>query len=65
MCEVSEKIFKEGQAEGRAEGRIEQAKSTAMHLADMGLTAETIAEAVEISVGTVKQWLDNRKATIQ
>ena len=69
MCEVSEKIFKEGRAEGRvegrAEGRMEQAKSTALHLADMGLTADKIAGAVEVSVGTVKQWLDNRTVTVQ
>lgn len=69
MCEVSEKIFSEGRAEGRVEGRAEgelkKARSTAMHLADMGLTTEKIAEAVEVNVSTVKQWLDNRVVTAQ
>ena len=59
MCEISEKIFKEGQIEGE----LKKAKSTAMRLADMGLATEKIAEAVEVSTSTVKQWLDNRVAT--
>ena len=61
MCEISEKIFKEGQTEGE----LIKARSTAIRLADMGLTTDKIAEAVEVSTSTVKQWLDNRVATAQ
>ena len=66
MCEVTEKWFEEGQTEGQKEGRkkgrtegeLKAKKKTALNLADMGIAPEKIAKAVEVSVATVKQWLD-------
>lgn len=55
MCEISEKIYQQGEAEGRADAKRE----TALNLAKMGLSIEQIAVAVNISVSVVKQWLDS------
>ena len=47
---------KEGRIEGKKEGRIEQAKETAQVLKRMGMGEESIAKAVNVSVGVVKEW---------
>lgn len=43
--------------EMKQEGEMKKAKETAINLADMGLAPEKIAQAVKVSVETVKQWL--------
>lgn len=53
MCAVTEKW----RMEDREEGRKEQARKTTINLIQKGMTAESIAEAVDISVDTVKQWI--------
>lgn len=61
MCAVTEKWRmedrEEGRKEGRKEGREEQARKTTINLIQKGMTAESIAEAVDMSVDTVKQWI--------
>ena len=55
MCEVTEKWLNEGE--------LLKAKKTALNLADMGLTLEKIAKAVEVNVATVRKWLDGAAVT--
>ena len=65
MCKEMDQIYQEGavqgRAEGRAEGRIEgemtAKKNMALSLAGMGLSAEKIAEAAQVSVQMVQEWL--------
>ena len=62
MCEISEKIYKEGVEEGIEKG-IEQGKQetlrkTAETMARMGMPVETIAQALEVSEETVRAWLE-------
>ena len=66
MCEISEKIYKEGVEEGIEKGieqGIEQGKQetlrkTAETMARMGMPVETIAQALEVSEETVRAWLE-------
>lgn len=46
----------EGKKEGKIEGRIEQAKETAQVLKGMGMGEESIAKAVNVSIGVLKEW---------
>ena len=57
MCAVTEKWRMEDREEGRKEGRKEQARKTTLNLIQKGMTAESTAEAVDISIDTVKQWI--------
>jgi len=56
MCEVSEKIYQEG----IQEGEMEKAKKTALNMAQKGLTADMIAEFVEVNADLVRQWIGNK-----
>ena len=66
MCEISEKIYKEGVEEGIEKGiekGIEQGKQetlrkTAETMDRMGMPVETIAQALEVSEETVRAWLE-------
>ncbi len=49
MCQITDKFVEEG--------RQEQARATSINLARMNLPVEQIAEAVQVSVSVVKQWL--------
>ena len=81
MCEILDKVEKQGIAKGMAEGMAKgmtkgmakgmtkgmakgmtkgemlKAKEVAINLNRMGLSNEMIAQAVEVSVETVRQWL--------
>lgn len=69
MCEILDKVEKQGIAKGMAEGMAKgmakgmtkgemlKAKEVALNLNKMGLSSEMIAQAVEVSVETVRQWL--------
>lgn len=65
LREAEEKAKKEGLAEGRAEGRAEghaegmtESKTeTAKRLAQMGLTIDQIAKAVDASKEDVQEWI--------
>ena len=56
MCEFLRGIEK-GLSEGLREGRSEAKREIAFSLQGMGMPVEKIAEAVKVSVETVKQWL--------
>ena len=47
-----------GMAEGMTKGEMLKAKEVALNLSKMGLTSDMIAKAVEVSVDTVRQWLE-------
>ncbi|HJA93018.1 MAG TPA: PD-(D/E)XK nuclease family transposase [Candidatus Eisenbergiella merdipullorum] len=59
MCEVTEKIYAEGREEGMALGRTEEARKTALNMAGKGYGVDVIAELIEMSAETVRQWLEN------
>ena len=74
MCEISEKIYKEGVEEGIEKGiekgieqgivkGIEQGKQETLRknaetMVRMGMAVETIAQALEVSEETVLAWLE-------
>ena len=62
MCEVLDRVEKNGIAKGMAEGMTKgellKAKEVALNLSKMGLNSEMIAKAVEVSVNTVREWLN-------
>jgi transposase-like protein len=53
-----EHAFKLYVEDEKREAEMKKARETALTLADMGLSSEKIAEAVNVSVDTVKQWLE-------
>ncbi len=56
MCEISEKIYKEG----REDGRLESQKETAANLFLMGMAMEDIAKALQVHANQVQEWLSER-----
>lgn len=68
MCEISEKIYKEGMEDGRvegkkegiAEGRLESQKETAESLFHMGMAVEDMAKALKVHANQVQEWLLER-----
>ena len=67
MCREMEKIYEEGLEkgieEGRAKGIEEKARETVRNLSAMGLSADKIASAVQVSIEEVREWLsDGAKA---
>lgn len=48
----------EGILAGRQEGELRAKKETAISLAEMGLSADKIAQAIKVNIGTVAQWLE-------
>lgn len=65
MCKILDRVEKRGIAKGMAEGMARgmtkgemlKAKEVALNLSKMRLNSEMIAQAVEVSVETVRQWL--------
>lgn len=57
MCEITEKWLKEGRREGRQEGAESKAHQVSLNLFRMGMPVEKIAEAVQMNVAVVQQWL--------
>ena len=66
MCREMDAIYNEGEKRGRAqgvaEGELKKAKEMVLSLADMGLTAERIAEAAKVSVNLVQEWLSGSRS---
>ena len=64
MCGITEEIYEIGKKEGREEGlrlgRTEEAQKAAWNMAARGTAAEVIAEIIEESVETVRQWLEKK-----
>ena len=65
MCEVSEKIYKEGILEGKKEGILEGIlegkkegkKETAFRMKEKGCSETFIADILKVSVNDIQQWL--------
>ena len=65
MCEISEKIYRDGMAKGIAKGmaegitkgRTEEKRETAINLSRMGMSEELIARAVNAREEQVRDWL--------
>ena len=53
VCNLSTGVYNKG----FSEGEMKKAKEMALSLADMGLSAEKIAEAAKVSVKLVQEWL--------
>ena len=66
MCEILDKVEKrgiakgmtKGMAEGMTKGELLKAKEVALNLSKMGLGSEMIAQAVEVRVDAVREWLN-------
>ena len=54
---------KEGWSEGRDEGRQEEKRNVAVRLAEMGMTAEQIAQAVGETAAVVEGWMTEAGAS--
>ena len=69
MCREMDAIYREGEMRGelrgeergRIKGQAEKAKEMALSLANMGISAEQIAEAAKVSVNLVQEWLSGNK----
>ena len=48
--------------EGRKEGWLESQKETAKNLFEMGMSADTIAQALKVSVKLVQEWLSGSRS---
>ena len=53
MCQELEEIYNEGEQSGE----LKKARETALTLLDMGMPAEQIAKAVNLSIETVQNWI--------
>lgn len=58
MCDVTEKIMAIGREEGEKRGVRKSKREVARNLADMGMTVEFIAKAVNEKAGVVARWLE-------
>ena len=78
MCEISEKIYREGMedgiaqvieqgiaqgvAQGIAQGKLESQKETVKSLAEIGMAVEDIAKAMKVSAEQVQEWLSESES---
>ena len=61
MCHEMEKIY----SEGMESGELKAKKETALSLAEMGLSVEKIAKAVNHDVNEVQKWIDENLCAIK
>ena len=61
MCHELEKIY----SEGMESGELKAKKETALSLAEMGLSVEKIAKAVNHNVNEVQKWIDENLCAIK
>ena len=61
MCEITDEIFREGEAvgmtKGKAEGKLEQAQKTAKAMHQKGFDDAMIADILQVSLEQVREWL--------
>lgn len=62
MGEAVERLFREEIEQTEARGRLAQAKETALNLYDMGMNIDLIAQAVNVNLDLIKQWLGTATA---
>ena len=65
MCHEMEKIYSEGMESGEKRGELKAKKETALSLAEMGLSVEKIAKAVNHNVNEVQKWIDENLCAIK
>ena len=65
MCKEIEEIRSEGIAVGREEGRMEEKMETANNLYKMGMPLEQIAQAVQVSVQMIQEWLSGEASPVK
>lgn len=58
MCNELEEIYSEGVESGERRGELRKAKEATISLAKMGLSVDKIAQALNINVETVEEWLE-------
>ena len=61
MCHEMEKIY----SDGMESGELKAKKETALSLAEMGLSVEKIAKAVNHNVNEVQKWIDENLCAIK
>ena len=61
MCQELEDIYNEGEQSvflrGEQSGELKKARETTLALLEMGMSAEQIAKAVNLSIETVQNWI--------
>ena len=65
MCKEMEEIRSVGIAVGREEGRMEEKIETANNLYKMGMPLEQIAQAVQVSVQMIQEWLSGETSSVK
>ena len=59
------RVTEEIRSEGRAEGRMEAKMETANNLYEMGMPLEQIAQAVQVSVQMIQEWLSGETSSVK
>ena len=57
MCQELEEIYNEGEQSGVQKGELKKARETTLALLEMGMSAEQIAKAVNLSIETIQSWI--------
>ena len=57
MCQELEEIYNEGEQSGVQKGELKKARETTLALLEMGMSAEQIAKAVNLSIETIQNWI--------
>lgn len=61
MCQELEEIYNEGVERGKQsgvqKGELKKARETTLALLEMGMSAEQIAKAVNLSIETIQNWI--------
>ena len=64
MCNELEEIYSEGIESGEKRGELRKAKETTISLAKMGLPVVKIAQAVNMDIDTVQEWLEESLSAV-
>lgn len=62
LCKGLKDLIEDGKIAGKSEGKFEQARSTAIRMAQKGSSVEDIADMVGFDAETVKNWLKKAMA---
>ena len=57
MCQELEEIYNGGEQSGVQKGELKKARETTLALLEMGMSAEQIAKAVNLSIETIQNWI--------
>lgn len=62
MSEALDRVENRGREKGLAEGKLKKAREIALNLQSMGMNMDFIAQAVNVSLAQVQQWLTSSNA---